>query len=232
MLSAINSLAASIWTSLSVSLILSPVAESIIGEALENRKRFGARARRAPAVDCRVRVGIAKRHAAEYELAGRDAEKGGHGLVPMRPGFLGAGIKPIGPRKQHDRLDIHAEIGPLRWPHRAIDQKKQANRCIEELEISRVLAVARRPVFTRNAEGLVEQRADLRSAGVVWLFQGRWVDRVFRPFRARQLIEPRTKERLERRKRGAGENMHGGPGLQVASRGRTRGAVEDLTHRL
>lgn len=115
---------------------------------------------------------MAECHPAEHHLLVGKREEGRGRLVPEGPGLDAAADEPVGAREQHHGLHIHAEVGPLRRPHAAIHRNDQSDGSAEEFEIAGILAIARRTVLAGNAEGAVEQRADLEAAGVVGSLSG------------------------------------------------------------
>ena len=65
------------------------------------------------AVDRLRRIGIAERDAAEHHPFLGQREMGAHGLVHRRPGRLRTGGEAPFVGEQQDRLQEHADIGPL-----------------------------------------------------------------------------------------------------------------------
>src|SRR5947199_105076 len=65
----------------------------------------------------------------------------------------------------------HAEVGPLRRPHRPVDGDQQADRRAEELEISGELPVPGRPVAPSDTNRAVEQLAHRELARPVELLE-------------------------------------------------------------
>lgn len=121
------------------------------------------RPRRAPAINRRALVGVAERHTGIKHHVRGEIEESGHRTVPGSPGLLGAGMQTVAAREQHDGLDQTAEIGMLGEAEIAINGKEQADRRAEELEVLRVLPVARRLVLARHTDRLVEQGRSRRS---------------------------------------------------------------------
>jgi hypothetical protein len=88
------------------------------------------------AVD-RVRVVFpANGHACEQHLTIGRTDKSLHSAWIHRPTLLRARIQTFLAQQQHQRLKVHAEIGPLRQTRTALDKAKQPDRGVEKPEIS------------------------------------------------------------------------------------------------
>src|SRR5262249_23287350 len=112
------------------------------GSSVESEKRaeFTERgARRAKTVGWVGAVAVADRNGAKQHVLRRNREKLADGLVHPRPGFLRAGIEPVATRKEHEGVDVAAEVGPLARTELALDGDEDGGRRIEELEIAFVL---------------------------------------------------------------------------------------------
>ena len=125
----------------------------------------------AQPIDRRRRSRRNPRPTAEQHQARIDAQELDHLLVPNGPGLLRAGFQPLLARQQHDVLDEHAEIGPLRRSHRAVEEKKHPDGRTEEIVVSSELAMPRRPIFARNADEPIQILAVLVAARAVGLLQ-------------------------------------------------------------
>src|SRR5258708_1046636 len=203
---------------------------SRVGKPRKCRETIHAIARRTPGIDRRCRIGVTERHAAEQHVFVREVETRGYGLVPVSPRLDAASVQALAAGKQHDGLHEHAEVRPLRRPHGAVDGKEQPDRRAEQLEIARILAIARRPVLARNSDRMIELRADLAAPGMIWLLEWLRVDLVLGPLPARVRRRMGADAGLEVFERRAGERMHP-PRLQIAARGRAAGAIKDVAHR-
>jgi len=140
------------------------------------------------------------------QMIGR-AEKVGHGQVVRRPRFLRAAVEPRVAQQQHQRLEHHSAVGPLRRPVRALDIAEQAYRSAEE---AIVVAEPRQPsvaVAAFDAQRRVHRFADLKPAAAIGLAELLGIDGVFRAVAERRLGKPRFHPRLERRHSLAGEQM-------------------------
>ncbi len=132
-------------------------------------------------------------------------------------------VQPVAARQQHHRLDIAAEVRPLRRTHAAVDRQEQPDRRAEEFEIARVLPIAAGAVLARHTDRLIKRGADLAAAGFIGLFQTARVDVVFGALAARQQFRPRAHQRLELFELGPGQRIDP-PRLHIAAGGRARRA--------
>src|SRR5262249_5224968 len=73
-------------------------------------------------------------------------------------------MQPFSAEQQHDNLQIHTYIGPLKQAHIAIDIAEQSNRRTETLPIADSRPLARFQILARNAEYAVTLPAEDRSA--------------------------------------------------------------------
>src|SRR5262245_23036246 len=85
-------------------------------------------------------------------------------LAIHRPRHLRATVQSFGAEQQHDRLQVHADVGPL-WPaHAAVDVEEQADGRAEKLPVRGGGPLARLQVPARDAERAVALRAEGRLA--------------------------------------------------------------------
>src|ERR1700679_128750 len=91
--------------------------------------------------------------------------------MPNGPGFLRASFQSLLAGQQHDVLDQHAEVGPLRRSHDAVEEEKHPDRRTEEVIVLRELAMPRRPVLALYADEPIQVRAFLVPPRAIRLFQ-------------------------------------------------------------
>src|SRR6266566_4928543 len=207
-----------------------PGGSSRVGKSRKRRETVHALARRAPLINRRRGIGVTERHAAEQHVLARQVETGRYGLVPMGPRLDAAGVQALAAGKQHNGLDEHAEVRPLRRPHGAVDGKEQPDRRTKQLKIARILAITPSAVLARNPDRMIELRADLTAPAIIWLLEGIRVDLVSGPLPPGVRRRIWTDAGLEIFERLTCERMDP-PRLQIAARRRARGAIEDVAHR-
>src|SRR5579884_2746120 len=100
-------------------------------------------------------------------------EKRTYGFVERNPRLLRTGVQPVAARQKAHGLQVASDVGPLRRPVRFLARKEQCNRRAEESIVACVLLVARRLVFARDIDALVEELADLEAACLVGLAERR-----------------------------------------------------------
>src|ERR1700733_12441050 len=91
----------------------------------------------AQPIDRRCIIAIAQGQSAEQHQARIDVQEFDDFFMPDRPGFLRAGFQSLLTRQQHDVLDQHAQVGPLRRPHDAGEKEKHPDRRTEEIIVLR-----------------------------------------------------------------------------------------------
>ncbi len=138
---------------------------------------------RLEAVHHGVRVGVADGDAAEDGLLLGCADELLHRPRPGGPGLLRTGGQPGLGGEQHERLQEHAEVRPLRWPHAGVDETEDGGRGVEEPVVPGEVGEPGRPVVAGDPEGLVHRLAECEPIGAVRLPQIRGVDLVGRRLR-------------------------------------------------
>src|ERR1700728_953379 len=99
--------------------------------------------------------------------------------MPNGPGFLRASFQSLLAGQQHDVLDQHAEVGPLRRSHDAIEEEKHPDRRTEEIIVLRELAMPGSLILARYADEPVQVLAVLVPPRAIRLFQFRWIHMIF-----------------------------------------------------
>ena len=79
--------------------------------------------------------------------------------------FLRAGVQPFFAKQQHDGLQPHTDVGPLRRPHAAVKIAQQHSRGIERHYIVTNEIAARIRFRATNTHSLIHGRPNLRQAG-------------------------------------------------------------------
>lgn len=82
--------------------------------------------------------------------------------------------------QQHERLQEHSEVGPLRQTHLPVDITEDRRGRTEKIVVVRELATSTVLVFTGYAQRCVHLLTDGEAIGSIRLGKGRWVDLVFR----------------------------------------------------
>ena len=145
----------------------------------------------------------------------------------QRPHFLRAGVQAVLAREQHDRLHVHADVGPLRRPEAAVDIEEQPDRRAEAIEIACELQQPRRLVLARNVDSRVQVLPGLEAARAIGLAQAGRIDVVLvRAVAARVGGDLHAHPCLQLGERLTGERIHA-PRLQVAAGRRVPRGVED-----
>ena len=135
--------------------------------------------------------------------------------------FLRATVEPFAAQQQHDRLQPHADIRPLRFLHELRKMAQQQHRRAERNQVGLHEIGARGLVLALDLQGAVHRRADC--------LQPRLILRVLarrRPVIFRRIIGLRGQQHvLQRLERRTGQH-NGLPRLIVASRGGETGLIE------
>ena len=168
---------------------------------------------------------MADRHAGEQHALGWQREELADRLGKGCPAFLRAAVEPLGAQQQHHGLQQHAQIGPLRRSHAAVDAAEQCQRRAEELVVAGEPAQAREAVLARHAQALVHLLAHGMAAIAIGWRQLARIDVVFAAFAARCLLQALAHQRLECVEPLATHDMQV-PGLEVAARGGTQRLFE------
>ena len=113
-------------------------------ETGKRRKVFKRLARGAPAVDRSRWVFITKRHSGIDHQVLRKLQEFANGAVERHPGLLRTGVQAVAPCQQGHRLQITADVGPLRRAMCLLAGKEQCDRRAEEFIVARILLVASR----------------------------------------------------------------------------------------
>ena len=116
-------------------------------------------------------IGVADRHAAEQQLFVGCTAEPAHAGVVYRPCLLGARVDARFLGEQHERLEEHPEIGPLRRTHPAVDEAEQSGRCAEEVEVLGELGEPARSVVAGDADRGVQLLADGETVAAIRLPQ-------------------------------------------------------------
>jgi hypothetical protein len=103
---------------------------------------------------------VPDRHAAEEDEPVRGRQHLRDPLAVHRPRHLRAAVQPFGAEQQHDRLQVHADVGPLRRAHVAVDVAEQAGGRAEEGPVRGRRPLPRLQVPARDAERAVPLRAE------------------------------------------------------------------------
>ena len=97
-------------------------------ETVKRRKGVEGFARGAPGINWGTVVGYAERHAGiNHQKIGK-LEKFANRTVERNPGLLRAGVQAVAARQQSDRLEIAADVGPLRGAMDLLTRKEQRDR--------------------------------------------------------------------------------------------------------
>src|SRR5450432_4876984 len=150
------------------------------GSIMEHYELFDWRAIGAQSIDRRRVVAIAQRQTAKQHQGRIDAQEFHHFFVPNGPRFLRAGLQSLLARQQHQVLDEHAEVGPLRWSHDAVEEKKHPDRRTEEIVVLRELAMPGRLVIAPHADERVQVLAVLVASRAIRFLQFGRIHMIFR----------------------------------------------------
>lgn len=157
----------------------------------------------------------------QSELAGRANELTDRCLV-RGPSFLRAGVQPGLLCQQHEGLQEHAKVGPLRRAHLLVEETKDRSWSSEEIEVASELGPAAGLVVSCNTDGCVHVFADLESRRSVRLGETRRVHVIRERF-----AWPSGEERSERC-HGIAVHDIDAPWLDVAARRRSGRRDEQL----
>ena len=119
----------------------------------------------------------------------------------------------------------------MRRPHDRVRGDEQRHRCAEQGIIARILGEPPGPVLARHADRGIELLADAETARAPRLGQVFGIDRIGPALAARMLFQLLRHIGEEPPQRLAGAGMHP-PGLEIATRRRTRRDREHLAHHL
>src|SRR5215472_13542841 len=187
---------------------------------------FGAR--RAKTVGGVAMIAVTDGHRAKQHLFRRHFHERTDNAMHARPRFLSTGVQPMTARQIHQRVDVAAEIGPLAGAEPAINGDEQRHRRIEELVIALVLGKPRRRIVAIDLERTIELHAMMIAARFIRLPHCLRIDRIFRVFMARIAAGDRGRDlRFKLGERRTGERVDL-PRLQIAARGRARGARDQV----
>jgi len=122
---------------------------------------------------------VPDRHAAvEHQLLRRRQHLRDR-LAIHRPRHLRDAVQSFGAEQQHDRLQVHADVGPLRRAHAVVDVEEQAEGRAEKLPVRGGGPLACLQVTARDAERAVALRAEGRLALAIRGRQRGWIHLVF-----------------------------------------------------
>jgi len=110
-----------------------------------------------------VPIGVPDRHAAEDPLLLRRPDELADGRFVHRPGLLRTCVEARFLSEQHERLEEHAEVRPLRWAHLPVDETEEGGRCSEEFEVLGELGEPCGLVLAGDPQGRVHVLTDLES---------------------------------------------------------------------
>src|SRR5262249_11115034 len=118
---------------------------------------------------------VSDRHTTEKDEAIRGRQDLRDCLANLRPCHLRATVQPFGAKQQHDGLQIHAYVGPLRPAHVAVDVAEQGGGRAETFPVADCRPLTRLPVLAGNAQRAVALFAEGGSALFVWGPQFGWI---------------------------------------------------------
>ena len=125
------------------------------------------------------RIAVADGHAAKEDMRVVDAEQFLHIQAPLRPDFLRATVQPGLAQQQHDGLQPHAHVAPLRRAHIFARIGEQLHRRAKAIEIAHHLADARGLVLTRDLQRAVHGFAHAYALALMPTFQPLGIDIIF-----------------------------------------------------